>query len=1357
MADPTTQTAGAPLSSSAPSLRGDLPPDTVLGDFRIVREVGRGGMGVVYEAVQISLGRRVALKVLPSAFSLDSRRLQRFKNEAHAAACLHHTNIVPVYGIGSEAGVHYYAMQFVQGTTLADLLRDLRSSADPTPTVELLPTHPAGSPTTIAEARRPPSVLASGAHLSPQHVRHVAWLGLQAAGALQHAHEQGVLHRDVKPANLMVEPSGHLWVTDFGLAQLQGDPGLTATGDLVGTLRYMSPEQALAKRVPVDHRTDVYSLGATLYELFTLQPALTGSDRAELLHNIAFEEPISPRRLNPALPRDAETILLKALAKAPDERYATAQDLAEDLRRLLDDRPIQARRPTLGQRLARWARRHRALAGAAALTLMLAVVGLALSTWLIWREKEKTQAERDRFEQEKLRAERGEERARQEARKAEDLLDLGLEALNSIHLAEAEERLPRARLRSKEDEALLRQALAFYQAFAEKAGHAPRVRAQVGLAQHRVATIRIRLGQYRLAEKAIRSAIATFDDLAARHSGEVRYREALARAHSTLGVILDLSGQDARAEKAHRQCLKIRRALVKQFPGRAQHHADKGATLHNLAMLRKNRRDWEGVQRLVREAIAAQRQALKAAPGSRVCRHHLHNHLHLLSNALLELERQAEAEKALTEALRLAGELMRIERGSLDARLALAGSHANLGAAHGLRDDLGPAIAHLEKALALRRELLAEYPRLAGLRAELALNYLALGRVQRQKGLLDKALASLGRAVTLWGELVRQFPTVSSYRADRINARNEQVELLRARGRFADAEQALRDDVALAELLLRRAPRVPENRLLLARQLDALGALLFARGDLRHAAPQLERAVKTLRALSAEFPTDTVYQKDLARTCLGYGLCLRDANRLDESLKVLDEACDVYRKLLRQPSPPPSVRRRLAWTLTERGITLMDQGRLAEAERSHRAGLKLQRGLVEENRKSASDLCDLAGILNNLANVLSQRKEWAKARALLEQAVEHQRAALKIAPNDLRSLLFFRSHHNALANVLEQMNQFREAAAVCGRAVRVLEGRVEVFGGARPYCREMSRLLRKRGGYLLDVDQFAQAESAFRQALAFHRRLSNPEPHDRSAHGITLNALAQVMIHKKQPAEACRLLEKAVQEHSAASKAQPASAFHRTWLVRDLRMLAEQHATRGAVPEAAKAAEALAQAATASWRATFAAARVLERWRALVQPKDPKQAQAYARRVRELRAAAVRRCPARPADLNGLAWELATSPEEALRDPAEAVRLAGAVVRHNPRDVVTWNTLGIAHYRAGEWAKALEALDHSLAVRGGGDPYDWLFGGLALERLGRSREARCWYIRSVAWMERHPSKEPTLRRFRAEADAVFAP
>jgi eukaryotic-like serine/threonine-protein kinase len=368
-----TGPAGAPIEDSLMSAR--------LGEYRIIREVGRGGMGVVYEAEQLPLGRRVALKVLPSTASLDPRQRQRFQVEAQAAALLHHEHIVPVFGVGCDHGMHYYAMQFIDGRSLTDVIRSLRpaqpvaplnetKTSDDSPVLEIGPVHT-------------PSAKSTGSSLTHrQHSQMVAQLGIQVALALEHAHEIGVIHRDIKPSNLLIDCRDHLWVADFGLARLpQDEHDLTRTGDLVGTLRYMSPEQLRGERGVIDARSDIYALGVTLYELLTLRPAFDGCDRNELLRRIVDEEAAHPRRLNPSIRRDLETIILKAMEKDPSARYSSARALADDLKRFLDDQPIEARRPSLFDRAVKWSRRHRA---AVVATITAVLVTLATSTAVLW-------------------------------------------------------------------------------------------------------------------------------------------------------------------------------------------------------------------------------------------------------------------------------------------------------------------------------------------------------------------------------------------------------------------------------------------------------------------------------------------------------------------------------------------------------------------------------------------------------------------------------------------------------------------------------------------------------------------------------------------------------------------------------------------------------------------------------------------------------------------------------------------------------------------------------------------------------------------------------------------------------------
>jgi serine/threonine protein kinase len=366
-----------------------------LGDFRLLREVGRGGMGIVYEAEQMSLGRRVALKVLPYAATMDPKQLQRFKNEAKAAASLKHDHIVSVYAVGCERGVHYYAMEFIEGASLAQIIAGRsRDPADGKPRPPGFETADFATGDNVSASRirdtAPLAALSTKVTaLDRGRHRRIAELIADAADALEHAHSLGIVHRDVKPGNLIVDETGRVYVADFGLARFGPDAGLTMSGDLLGTLRYMAPEQALARHGLADHRVDVYGLGATLYELLTSRPAVDGTEKAEILHNIAFEEAVALRKHEKQIPAELETIALKCLAKNPNERYATAGELAADLRRYCDDKPIKAKPPTTLQRAARRLRRHPRVLAAAFAVAVLAAVGAMVSAVLIDRQKQR--------------------------------------------------------------------------------------------------------------------------------------------------------------------------------------------------------------------------------------------------------------------------------------------------------------------------------------------------------------------------------------------------------------------------------------------------------------------------------------------------------------------------------------------------------------------------------------------------------------------------------------------------------------------------------------------------------------------------------------------------------------------------------------------------------------------------------------------------------------------------------------------------------------------------------------------------------------------------------------------------------
>jgi serine/threonine protein kinase len=466
---------------------GGLAPGSPLGDFSIVREIGRGGMGLVYEATQLSLGRRVALKVLPFAATFDPKHLQRFHNEAQAAAQLHHTNIVPVYAVGCERGVHFYAMQLIEGQSLADVIRQLRQAAGrpdadapsssrirysslSSVALESLPSAAPLSSSPKGQASIPTLSTSLSTQRSGKRYdffRSLAASIVQAANALEYAHQMGVVHRDVKPANLLVDAHGRLWITDFGLAQFHADAGLTQTGDIFGTLRYMSPEQAAGKRVLLDHRTDIYSLGATLYELVTLEPMFPGRNRQELLRQIIHEEPQAPRLLEKSIPVDLETIILKAVGKNPVDRYYSAGEMAADLQRFLDDKPILARRPSLIQRVRKWSRRHPSVVVSGVVLLLAAIAGLVINNRMIASEQAKTAQ----------RAKEAEERFQLARDSVDELIEIAQEEIGD------DRRLQNLRKR------LLEVALPYYQRLIDQRRDDPDAQTQLAATRDRVKKI----------------------------------------------------------------------------------------------------------------------------------------------------------------------------------------------------------------------------------------------------------------------------------------------------------------------------------------------------------------------------------------------------------------------------------------------------------------------------------------------------------------------------------------------------------------------------------------------------------------------------------------------------------------------------------------------------------------------------------------------------------------------------------------------------------------------------------------------------------------------------------------------------
>ncbi len=374
--------------------------------YRITGVLGQGGMGIVYRAFQTKLSRSVALKVLPMMVGSSSpAAVSRFRREATAAARLHHTHIIPIYDFGESQDAHYYAMELISGQPLSAVIRHMAEqdaqSASPIRLTELIRfavSSPSHMPSVAREdddafdAGGETMVTTPGGRGRAYYRQVASWIA-DVADALHYAHGQGIIHRDIKPANLILSHDGRIMVADFGLAKSSGDRSITMTGSIVGTLRYMSPEQAMAKRVKVDHRTDIYSLGATMYEMLTLRPVFKGTDERELLGQVITRDPEPLRRASPAISQELETICLKALEKSPADRYATARAFSEDLTRFIHDQPIFAKAPSPTQRIVKYVRRHKAPVIAATATVLM----LIAASLLVYKVREYRDAEVERW------------------------------------------------------------------------------------------------------------------------------------------------------------------------------------------------------------------------------------------------------------------------------------------------------------------------------------------------------------------------------------------------------------------------------------------------------------------------------------------------------------------------------------------------------------------------------------------------------------------------------------------------------------------------------------------------------------------------------------------------------------------------------------------------------------------------------------------------------------------------------------------------------------------------------------------------------------------------------------------------
>jgi serine/threonine protein kinase len=749
-------TLAAPFRDVPPLAKGATP----LGDYELLEPIARGGMGIVYKARQRRLNRIVAVKMILSGHFADKDDVDRFYAEAEAAARLRHPHIVGIHEVGQCEGQHFFSMDYIDGKSLADLVREK----------PLLPEDAA---------------------------RHVKTISL----AMQYAHDRGILHRDLKPANVLVDRSGQPLVTDFGLSKrVDGDSQLTMPGGIIGTPSYMPPEQAAGKNEEVGVRSDVYSLGAILYQLLTGSPPFRSASVAQTIQQVLHNEPAAPRVLNPNVPPDLETICLKCLQKEPGRRYHSAQELADELDRFLEGKPIQARPIGPLARTWRWCRRNPLVASLSAAALTLLLVLLGASAWYnvqISRAK----AESDEF-----------------LRQAEEAVDELFVEVSDNTLLNQPGMQP---LREK----LLRRALAYYRRFLAERGDDPALQDRVAQTQFRIGLITEAIESRERAVASYEAARQRQERLVAQSPRDAARVEALGKTLNALGAARHRLRRFDAARQAYDDAVAVRKRLLRLAPHAAEHQRTLANSYMNLGLLAQDMGDIVEALRQFETAQKLRREFLDAGRDDRALRSDLGKGHYNLANLAHQQGDLEVFHREMTSAVRQFEQLEREDPSDFDIQHRLAiGYH--------LLAELEPtpqaALETLHKSLKLLDPLARNNPTVVDYQFDLAGLRLTLGAAHRAHGVHGaqaEALAAFERAREILQPLVDRTPDSIRFRRELAVALRELAVELAAAGRVPEARGHLDSSRVYLEQLVSEHGEDEDFRLHLAETLAEIERL----------------------------------------------------------------------------------------------------------------------------------------------------------------------------------------------------------------------------------------------------------------------------------------------------------------------------------------------------------------------------------------------------------------------------------------------------------------------------------------------------------------------------------------------------